>query len=40
VSPLVGGRVEKAIVEGLEEYLAAEAALVDAFIDRAAPEAP
>jgi len=39
-APLVGGRVEKAIVEGLEEYLAAEAALVDAFIDRAAPEAP
>jgi len=33
-APLVGGRVEKAIVEGLEEYLAAEAALVDAFIDR------
>jgi hypothetical protein len=32
-APLVGGRVEKAIVEGLEEYLAAEAALVDAFID-------
>lgn len=33
-APLVGGRVEKAIVEGLEEYLAAEAALVDAFLDR------
>ncbi|WP_421119544.1 DUF2505 domain-containing protein [Aquihabitans daechungensis] len=32
-APLVGGRVEKAIVEGLEEYLAAEAALVDRFID-------
>ena len=32
-APLVGGRVEKAIVEGLEEYLGAEAALVDAFID-------
>jgi hypothetical protein len=31
-APLVGGRVEKAIVEGLEEYLLAEAALVDAFI--------
>jgi len=35
-APLVGGRVEKAIVEGLEEYLLAEAALVDAFIDGAA----
>lgn len=34
-APLVGGRVEKAIVEGLEEYLAAEAALVDRFIDGA-----
>jgi hypothetical protein len=33
-APLVGGRVEKAIVEGLQEYLAAEAALVDAFLDR------
>lgn len=33
-APLVGGRVEKAIVEGLEEYLAAEAALVDRFLDR------
>ena len=32
-APLVGGRVEKAIVEGLEEYLAAEAALVDQFLD-------
>lgn len=32
-APLVGGRVEKAIVEGLEEYLAAEAALVDRFLD-------
>jgi hypothetical protein len=30
---LVGGRVEKAIVEGLEEYLTAEAALVDRFLD-------
>lgn len=33
-APLVGGRVEKAIVEGLQEYLAAEADLVDRFIDR------
>ena len=33
-APLVGGRVEKAIVEGLEEYLVAEAALVDRFLDR------
>ena len=32
-APLVGGRVEKAIVEGLEEYLVAEAALVDQFLD-------
>ena len=32
-APLVGGRVEKAIVEGLEEYLHAEAALVDRFLD-------
>jgi hypothetical protein len=32
-APLVGGRVERAIVEGLEEYLAAEAALVDRFLD-------
>lgn len=38
-APLVGGRVEKAIVEGLEEYLAAEAALVDAFIDGASATA-
>ncbi len=33
-APLVGGRVERAIVEGLEEYLAAEAELVDRFVDR------
>ena len=33
-APLVGGRVEKAIVEGLEEYLVAEAATVDRFLDR------
>jgi hypothetical protein len=32
-APLVGGRVEKAIVEGLQEYLVAEAALVDRFLD-------
>lgn len=31
-APLVGGKVEKAIVEGLEEYLVAEAALVDRFL--------
>ena len=31
-APLVGGRVEKAIVEGLEEYLVAEAELVDRFL--------
>ena len=33
-APLVGGRVEKAIVEGLEEYLVAEAELVGRFLDR------
>ena len=33
-APLVGGRVEKAIVEGLEEYLLAEAVFVDRFLDR------
>ncbi len=32
-APLVGGRVERAIVEGLEEYLASEASLVDRFLD-------
>jgi hypothetical protein len=31
-APLVGGRVERAIVEGLEEYLVAEADLVDRFL--------
>ena len=33
-APLVGGRVERAIVEGLEEYLAAEAELVDRYLGR------
>lgn len=32
-APLVAGRVEGAIVSGLEEYLAAEAPRVDAWID-------
>ena len=31
-APLVGGRVEQAIVSGLEEYLEAEAPVVDAWI--------
>ncbi|CAN5892131.1 hypothetical protein BH23ACT2_BH23ACT2_02670 [soil metagenome] len=31
--PLVGGRVERAIVGGLEEYLAAEAPAVDAYLN-------
>ncbi len=33
-APLVGGRVEQAIVSGLEEYLEAEAPVVDAWITR------
>jgi hypothetical protein len=33
-APLVGGRVEQAIVSGLEEYLEAEAPVVDAWIRR------
>ena len=33
-APLVGGRVEAAIVEGLEEYLAAEANAVDLYVSR------
>ena len=33
-APLVGGKVEKAIAEGLEEYLVAEAELVNRFIER------
>ena len=33
-APLVAGRVEKAIVSGLQEYLEAEAPRVDAWIDR------
>ncbi len=31
-APLVGGRVEQAIVSGLEEYLVAEAPAVDAYL--------
>lgn len=31
-APLVGGKVEGAIVSGLEEYLAAEAPMVDGYI--------
>lgn len=31
-APLVGGRVEKAIVSGLQEYLEAEAPAVDAYL--------
>jgi len=31
-APLVGGRVEQAIVSGLEEYLTAEAPAVDAYL--------
>ena len=31
-APLVGGRGERAIVEGLQEYLVAEAALVDRYL--------
>jgi hypothetical protein len=33
-APLVGGRVEQAIVSGLEEYLVAEAPAVDAYLAR------
>lgn len=33
-APLVGGRVEQAIVSGLEEYLVAEAPAVDAYLTR------
>ncbi len=32
--PLVGGKVERAIVSGLEEHAAAEAALIDDFLSR------
>lgn len=35
-APLVAGRVEKAIVSGLQEYLEAEAPKVDTWIDRPA----
>lgn len=33
-APLVAGRVERAIVEGLEEYLTAEAPAVDRYLER------
>jgi hypothetical protein len=33
-APLVGGRVEAAIVSGLEEYLVAEAPAVDSHLGR------
>lgn len=36
-APLVAGRVEKAIVSGLEEYLVAEAPAVDAYLDGRRP---
>ena len=32
--PLVGGKVERAIVSGLEEHAAAEAAVIDEFLSR------
>ncbi len=33
-TPLVGSRVERAIVSGLDEHLAEEAALVEAFVEK------